>query len=166
MRVLGIVFIWDKFPDLSVKLIKSTSRGSYPVCAGAIFKDTLHFIMTQTCWVSRIMLIRSKLICFLIVFIESSPSCADPKHFSTIGRILKYGSDEIIAYAMGISRIVHILFHRVTIMSIQSTFGAKPHNSLAVLNDATDATMGKAVLLGQMLDFVPITLGDDKYRQE
>jgi hypothetical protein len=74
--------------------------------------------------------------------IETPAVRSDPEH---AGRVLEEGPDPVVTQAVRIVRVVLVHCETVPVILVESVVGAKPHEALAILEDAVHGTVRESV---------------------
>jgi hypothetical protein len=77
--------------------------------------------------------------------VETAAKRPYPQHAS---RVLEQRPNTVVAQAVEIIRVVLVCHETVAIVPIEPIVGAKPHETIAILQDAVHSAMGEPVLDG------------------
>ena len=144
-KAVGVFWIMSVVRELlrlPIKSVKPPAECRDPECPRSVFIDYLDVIAAQTLGIIGIVLVTGKLSCLSVESIEASTSCPDPEQACFV---FVETPDEVAAQGVGIIGIFLDYSEAVAVVFVQTVFGTKPHEPLAVLQNAHNRALRQAL---------------------
>lgn len=143
-----------KFPEASAGRIKpaeSAALGADPENAAAVLINTRNRIRPQAGAVSRGVPEVNEALCLLIETVQTTPVGADPE---PVLAILENRVDHIVRNRLRIAPVVGEAGKTVAVVAVETVFGAEPHESPPVLEDAENGVLRYPFVDGKVLQTI------------
>jgi hypothetical protein len=144
-RVVGIVLVGFERLGRGIELAQAPAKSTYPQVIAPVLINSVYIVRTDACRFLGIVLVSRELSGASVKAIKASVESTNPQ--STIPvfvQSLNVFTRKTIFFGVGPDG--------VSVVKIESVFGAKPHISLTILENAEYAGMAKALFEREMLE--------------